>query len=62
LKQVPELSIDYSAQLNDDVSGDGEAVGSSIEDRLRILKRLRDRGLISEEQYRMRQERLLKRL
>jgi len=62
LKQVPELSIDYSAQLNDDVSGDGEAVGSSIEDRLRILKRLRDRGLISEEQFRMRQERLLERL
>lgn len=62
LKQVPELSIDYSAQLNAGVSGDGEAVGSSIEDRLRILKRLRDRGLISEEQFRMRQERLLERL
>ena len=62
LKQVPELSIDYSAQLNDDVSGEGEAVGGSIEERLRILKRLRDRGLISEEQFRMRQERLLERL
>ena len=62
LKQVSELSIDYSAQLNAGVSGDGEAVGSSIEDRLRILKRLRDRGLISEEQFRMRQERLLERL
>lgn len=62
LKQVSELSIDYSAQLNDDVSGDGEAVRSSIEDRLRILKRLRNRGLISEEQFRMRQERLLERL
>jgi hypothetical protein len=62
LEQVSELSIDYSAQLNDDVSGDGDAVGSSIEDRLRILKRLRDRGLISEEQFRMRQERLLERL
>ncbi|MDN5940342.1 MAG: SHOCT domain-containing protein [Nitrospira sp.] len=62
LKQVADLSIDYSAQLNDDVIGDGEAVGSSIEDRLRILKRLRDRGLISEELFRMRQERLLERL
>ena len=62
LKQVSELSIDYSARLNDDVSGDGEAVGSSIEDRLRILKRLRDRGLISEEQFRMRQEQLLEHL
>ena len=62
LKQVPELSIDYSAQLNDDVSGDGEAVGSSIEDRLRILKRLRGQGLISEEQFRVKQERLLERL
>jgi hypothetical protein len=62
LKQVSDLSIDYSAQLRDDVGGDGEAVGSSIEDRLRILKRLRDRGLISEEQFRMKQERLLERL
>jgi len=62
LKQVSDLSIDYSAQLNDDVSGDGEAVGSSIEDRLRILKRLRDRGLISEEQFRIKRERLLERL
>ena len=62
LKQVSELSIDYSAQLKDDASGDGEAVGSSIEDRLRTLKRLRDRGLISEEQFRLKQERLLERL
>jgi hypothetical protein len=62
LKQVSELSIDYSAQLNDNVSGDGEAVGGSIEERLRILKRLRDRGLISEEQFRIKQERLLERL
>ena len=62
LKQVSDLSIDYSAQLNDVVSGDGEAVGRSIEDRLRILKRLRDRGLITEEQFRMKQERLLERL
>lgn len=62
LKRVSDLSIDYSAQLNDDVSGDGEAVGGSIEDRLRILKRLRDRGLISEEQFRVKQERLLERL
>lgn len=62
LKRVSDLSIDYSAQLNNDVSGDGEAVGGSIEDRLRILKRLRDRGLISEEQFRIKQERLLERL
>jgi hypothetical protein len=62
LKRVSDLSIDYSAQLNDDVSGDGEVAGSSIEDRLRILKRLRDRDLISEEQFRMKQERLLERL
>lgn len=62
LKRVSDLSIDYSAQLNDDVSGDGVAVGGSIEDRLRILKRLRDRGLISEEQFRIKQERLLERL
>ncbi len=62
LKQVSDLSIDYSAQLNDDVSGDGEAVGGSIEERLRILKRLRDRGLISEEQFRIKQARLLERL
>jgi hypothetical protein len=62
LKQVSDLSIDYSAQLNDDVSGEGKAVGSSIEDRLRILKRLRGQGLISEEQFRIKQERLLERL
>jgi len=62
LKQVSDLSIDYSAQLNEDVSGAGETVGSSIEDRLRILMRLRDRGLISEEQFRMKRERLLERL
>jgi len=62
LTQVSDLSIDYSAQLNDDVGGKGEAVGSSIEDRLRILKQLRDQGLISEEQFRMKQERLLERL
>ena len=62
MKQVSDLSIDYSAQLHDDVSGDGEAVGGSIEERLRILKRLRDRGLISEEQFRIKQERLLERL
>ena len=62
LNQVSDLSIDYSAQLHNDVSSDGEAVGSSIEDRLRILKRLRDQGLISEEQFRMKQEQLLERL
>jgi hypothetical protein len=62
LKQVSDLSIDYSAQLHNDVSRDEEAVGSSIEDRLRTLKRLRDQGLISEEQFRMKQERLLERL
>jgi hypothetical protein len=62
LKQASDLSIDYSAQLNDDVSGDGEVVGRSIEDRLRILKRLRGQGLISEEQFRIKQERLLERL
>lgn len=61
LKQVSDLSIDYSAQLHDDV-GDGAAVGRSIEDRLRILKRLRDQGLISEEQFRLKQDRLLERL
>jgi len=38
LKQVSDLSIDYTAQLHNDVSSDGEAVGSSIEDRLRTLK------------------------
>jgi hypothetical protein len=62
LKQVSDLSIDYSAQLHDDVGGDGEAVGGSIEDRLRILKRLREQGLINEEQFRMKQNRLLERL
>ena len=62
LKQVSDLSIDYSAQLHNDVGGDGEGVGGSIEDRLRILKRLRDQGLISEEQFRIKQGRLLERL
>ena len=62
LKQVSDLSIDYSAQLNEDVSRDGETVGRSIEDRLRILKRLRERGLINEEQFRMKRDRLLERL
>jgi hypothetical protein len=61
LKQVSDLSIDYKAQLHSD-SGDGAAVGSSIEDRLRTLKRLRDEGLISEEQFRVKQDRLLERL
>ena len=62
MKQVSDLTIDYSAQLHDDVGGNGDAVGGSIEERLRILKRLRDRGLISEEQFRIKQERLLERL
>ncbi|MDH4300664.1 MAG: SHOCT domain-containing protein [Nitrospira sp.] len=60
LKQVSDLSIDYTAQLHSDV-GDGAAVGTSIEDRLRILKRLRDEGVISEEQFRLKQDRLLER-
>lgn len=60
LKQVPDLSIDYMTQLHTDV-GDGAAVGTSIEDRLRILKRLRDEGVISEEQFRLKQDRLLER-
>ncbi|MFO0700578.1 MAG: SHOCT domain-containing protein [Nitrospira sp.] len=60
LKQVPDLSIDYRGQLHSDV-GDGAAVRTSIEDRLRILKRLRDEGLISEEQFRLKQDRLLER-
>ncbi len=62
MKQVSDLTIDYSAQLHDDVGGNGDAIGGSIEERLRILKRLRDRGLISEEQFRIKQERLLERL
>jgi hypothetical protein len=62
LTQVSDLSIDYSGQLYDDVGGKGEAVGSSIQDSLRILRQLRDQGLISEEQFRMKQERLLERL
>ena len=61
LKQVSDLSIDYTAQLHSD-GGDGTAVGGSIEDRLRMLKRLREQGLISEEQFRNKQERLLERL
>jgi hypothetical protein len=61
LQQVSDLSIDYTAQLRSD-GGDGTAVGSSIEDRLRVLKRLRDEGLISEEQFRLKQDRLLERL
>jgi Short C-terminal domain len=61
LKQVSDLSIDYTAQLHGE-SDDGAAVGSSIEDRLRTLKRLRDEGLISEEQFRVKQDRLLDRL
>jgi hypothetical protein len=61
LKQVSDLSIDYTAQLHSD-GGDGTAVGGSIEDRLRMLKRLREQGLISEEQFRIKQERLLERL
>ena len=60
LKQVSDLSIDYKAQLHNDV-GEGAAVGTSIEDRLRILKRLRDEGVISEEQFRLKQDRLLER-
>lgn len=60
LKQVSDLSIDYTAQLHNDV-GEGAAVGTSIEDRLRILKRLRDEGVISEEQFRLKQDRLLER-
>jgi hypothetical protein len=57
-KQVSDLSIDYTAQLLGDV-GDGAAVKTSIEDRLRTLKRLRDDGVISEEQLRLKQDRLL---
>lgn len=60
LKQVPDLSIDYRAQLHSDVS-DGTGVRTSIEDRLRMLKRLRDDGVISEEQFRLKQDQLLER-
>lgn len=60
LKQVPDLSIDYIAQLHSDVS-DETGVRTSIEDRLRILKRLRDEGVINEEQFRSKQDRLLER-
>lgn len=60
LKQVSDLSIDYTAQLHNDV-GEGTVVGTSIEDRLRVLKRLRDEGVISEEQFRLKQDRLLER-
>lgn len=60
LKQVSDLSIDYMAQLHSEV-GDGATARHSIEDRLRILKRLRDDGVINEEQFRLKQDRLLER-
>lgn len=60
LKQVSDLSIDYRAQLHDEV-GDGATARHSIEERLRILKRLRDDGVINEEQFRLKQDRLLER-
>ena len=59
-KQVSDLSIDYTAHLHSDV-GDGTAAGSLIEDRLRTLKRLRDEGVITEEQLRLKQDQLLER-
>lgn len=63
--RLSELVIEYPALLSrQDVIGDGqsrseERPSASIEERLRTLQRLREQGLITEEEYRLKRQKLL---
>ena len=76
-KPVSELIIDYRAvldhtpdpsltkgtfPLDTEIGGGTERERSGLEERLRILNRLREQGLITEEEFRSKRERLLERL
>jgi Short C-terminal domain len=74
--ETPELLIDYKAQLEAtpvppsvlspskplDVPAPALSIESSLEERLRALKKLRDQGLITEDEYRDKKKQLLNRL
>lgn len=77
LKQVSELIIDYGAvldptsepsltkgtfQLETEIGGGTKRERSGLEERLRILNRLCEQGLITEEEFRSKRARLLERL
>ena len=63
-----ELTIEYQALLAhpdekpDELSTSGTRASQSIEDRLRTLQRLREQGLITEEEYRLKRQKLLDQL
>ena len=74
---VSELIIDYGAvldhtsdpsltngtsQLDTDIGGGTEGERGGLEERLRLLNRLREQGLITEEEFRSKRARLLERL
>ena len=72
-KQVSEVVIDYGAvlgtisdkgtmQSDTEIGGRIEGERSGLEERLRLLNRLREQGLITEEEFRSKRERLLERL
>ncbi len=73
--EAPELVIDYKAQLETtpvqpsvlspgkplDVPAPAGSIESSLEERLRVLKKLHDQGLITEDEYRDKKKQLLNR-
>jgi hypothetical protein len=74
--EAPELLIDYKAQLartpvpapsalspakSRDVPAHAKSIEPSLEERLRTLKKLRDQGLITEDEYRDKKKQLLNR-
>ncbi len=63
--QVPELIIDYKASLaqsspkNEEAAEPESQKPRALEERLRTLQRLREQGLITEEEYRLKRQKLL---
>lgn len=74
LPSVSELVVDYAAFLRhpDDTaatsgqppseSGFGHGEGAKLEEKLRTLQRLREQGLITEEEYQVKRQKLLEKL
>jgi len=57
---LSELAIDYqAARIFPDESMRAPDGGHSAEERLRALQRLRDQGLVTEEEYRLKRQKLL---
>ncbi len=57
---LSELAIDYqAARILSDESMRAPDGGHSAEERLRALQRLRDQGLVTEEEYRLKRQKLL---